>query len=147
MANTYKFDVVQVFTSEINLNSNKDELVRNIEFSLIGYREDQNTFIIEDVDIPTSSGEIIPYNELNKDIFISWVLQFVSEEKINQMKAKIDAKLEEMVNHFAQFKNTEEQSDSIKSTLPPWVSLEIPEGAVILTPREITQAIPVLTNQ
>jgi len=137
MENTYKFDVVQVFTSEID----NDELVRNIEFSLIGYRENQNTFIIEDVDIPNISESLIPYNELNKDIFISWVLQFVSEDKINQMKAKIDFKLEEMVNHFAQFKNID-QADSIKSTLPPWVSLEIPEGAVVLSPRDITQATP-----
>lgn len=137
MENTYKFDVVQVFTSYID----NDELVRNIEFSLIGYRENQNTFIIEDVDIPNISESLIPYNELNKDIFISWVLQFVSEDKINQMKAKIDSKLEEMVNHFAQFKNID-QADSIKSTLPPWVSLEIPEGAVVLSPRDITQATP-----
>lgn len=132
MANTYKFDVVQVFTSDID----NDELVRKIEFSLIGYRDDQNTFIIEDVDIPNISESLIPYNELNKDIFISWVLQFVPEDKINQMKAKIDSKLEEMVNHFAQFKNTE-QADSIKSTLPPWANLEIPEGAVVLSPKEI----------
>lgn len=142
MANTYKFDIVQVFTSEINLNSNKDELVRKIEFSLIGYRDDQNTFIIDDIDIPTSSGDIIPYNQLNKDIFIDWVTKFLGEDRINEMKAKIDAKLEEMVNHFAQFKNIEEQSDSIKATLPPWVSYEIPEGAVVLTPKDITQAIP-----
>lgn len=137
MENTYKFDVVQVFTSDIDNN----ELVRKIEFSLIGYREDHNTFIIEDVDIPNISESLIPYNKLNKDIFISWVLQFVPEDKINQMKAKIDSKLEEMVNHFAQFKNID-KANSIKSTLPPWVSLEIPEGVVVLTPKDITQAIP-----
>jgi hypothetical protein len=136
MANTYKFDIVQVFTSDIELNSNKDELVEKIEFSLIGYRDNQNTFIIEDVDIPTSSGDIIPYNQLDKDIFVSWVINFVGEDRINKMKAKIDAKLEEMVNHFAQFDNID-QEKTIKSTLPPWVSLEIPEGAVVLTPKEI----------
>jgi hypothetical protein len=136
MANTYKFDIVQVFTSDIELNSNKDELVEKIEFSLIGYRDNQNTFIIEDVDIPTSSGDIIPYNQLDKDIFVSWVTNFVGEDRINKMKVKIDAKLEEMVNHFAQFDNID-QEKTIKSTLPPWVSLEIPEGAVVLTPKEI----------
>ncbi len=136
MANTYKFDIVQVFTSDIELNSNKDELVEKIEFSLIGYRDNQNTFIIEDVDIPNSSGDIIPYNQLDKDIFVSWVINFVGEDRINKMKAKIDAKLEEMVNHFAQFDNID-QEKTIKSTLPPWVSLEIPEGAVVLTPKEI----------
>jgi hypothetical protein len=136
MANTYKFDIVQVFTSDIELNSNKDELVEKIEFSLIGYRDNQNTFIIEDVDIPTSSGDIIPYNQLDKDIFVSWVINFVGEDRINKMKAKIDAKLEEMINHFAQFDNID-QEKTIKSTLPPWVSLEIPEGAIVLTPKEI----------
>lgn len=130
MANTYKFDIVQVFSSEIDLNGNKDNLVQNIEFSIIGYRDNQNTFIIDDVDIPTSSGDIIPYNQLDKDIFIGWVISFLGEKRINQLKEKIDVKLEEMVNHFSQFKN-EEEDKSIKATLPPWVSYDIPDGVII----------------
>lgn len=135
MTNTYKFDIVQIFTSDIDLNSNKDELVQKIEFSLIGYREDQNTFIIDTIDIPISSGDIIPYNQLNKDIFISWVTKFLGEEKINQMKLEIDNRLDEMINHFAQFKD-ENASNLIKPSLPPWANTNIPEDVfnLIVTP-------------
>ncbi len=129
MGNIYKFDIVQVFTVDIELNSKKEELVTGLEFSYVGYSGDQNTFIIDSVEIPSSDNNIIPYSELTKDILIEWVTKFISEQKVNEMKSIIDKRLDEMVKHFAQF--DESKIDTIsKASLFPWASLEIPAEAI-----------------
>jgi hypothetical protein len=140
MENTYKFDLVQVFTSDIKLDSTNDKLVKSIEFSIIGYKEDQNTFIIEEVEIPNVSNNLIPYNKLDKDTMLNWVIEFLGDKKIAQIKAELDKELDKMVNHFNQFKDSN-QEDLIKATLPPYVNQEIPKGAISLLPKEITEAI------
>jgi hypothetical protein len=140
MENTYKFDLVQVFTSDIKLDSTNDKLVKSIEFSIIGYKEDQNTFIIEEVEIPNVSSNLIPYNKLDKDTMLNWVIEFLGDKKIAQMKAELDKELDKMVNHFNQFKDSN-QEELIKPTLPPYVNQEIPKGAISLLPKQITEAI------
>lgn len=125
METTYKFDVVQVFTSNVNINGISEDLVDRIEFSLIGYKGDQNTFEIDEVFIPNVSKSIIPYNQLSKDDLISWVKQFISNTKVEEMKLKIDSRLDEMIAHFDQFKTDNFDSLS-KPKLPPWAVIDIP---------------------
>lgn len=130
MTNTYKFDIVQIFTS------GSDKLVRKIEFSLIAYSGNLNTFIIEDIDIPNISSIIIPYNKLDKDIMIGWVIKFLGEEKIKQMKSELDIRLEEMEKHFAQFEDSN-KNDFLNPTLPPYAKQDIPKDAIALIPKDI----------
>ncbi len=125
METTYKFDIVQVFTSNVNINGISEDLVDRIEFSLIGYKGDQNTFEIAEVFIPNVSKSIIPYNQLSKDDLISWVKQFISNIKVEEMKLKINSRLDEMIAHFDQFKTDSFDSLS-KPTLPPWAVIDIP---------------------
>lgn len=131
METTYKFDIVQVFTSNVNIDGIQDQLVDRIEFSLIGYKEDQNTFIIDEVIIPNVSSQLIPYKQLTKDQLLNWVTEFFDQSKIDQMKDEINNKLDEMIAHFAQFNN--ENSNIIsKPSLPPWAITDIPSDAFIV---------------
>lgn len=132
METIYKFDIVQIFTSEIDLGGLTDQLVDKIEFSLIGYKEDQNTFLIDSVFIPKKSDAIIPYDQLSKPELLEWVKQFISDSKVEEMKAKIDSRLDEMIAHFAQFNNDVNYS---KPTLPPWADNKVPEWADIIIPK------------
>ena len=129
METTYKFDIVQVFTSNVNIDGIQDQLVDRIEFSLIGYKEDQNTFIIDEVTIPNVSSQLIPYKQLTKDQLLNWVTEFLDQSKIDQMKSKINTTLDEMIAHFAQF-NNENSNNISKPTLPPWAVIDIPSDAV-----------------
>ena len=86
------------------------------------------------------SRNLIPYNNLDKDTMLNWVIEFLGDKKIAQMKAELDKELDKMVNHFNQFKDSN-QEDLIKATLPPYVNQEIPKGAISLLPKEITEAI------
>lgn len=131
METTYKFDIVQVFTSNVNIDGIQDQLVDRIEFSLIGYKEDQNTFIIDEVIIPNVSSQLIPYNQLTKDQLLNWVTEFLDQSKIDQMKDEINNKLDEMIAHFAQFNNENFVSVS-KPSLPPWAITDIPLDAFIV---------------
>jgi hypothetical protein len=134
MENTYKFDFIQSFTSDIKWGEKSEQLIEKIEFAIIGYSGEYNTFIIDSVEIPYSSNELIPYNELNKEILIKWVIEFLGEKKINNLKLKIDEKLKEIVLHFAQFDDV--SIDNLpKATLPPWASQEVPEWAVKIIPK------------
>ncbi len=128
METTYKFDIVQVFTSNVNIDGIQDQLVDRIEFSLIGYKEDQNTFIIDEVTIPNVSSQLIPYKQLTKDQLVNWVTEFLDQSKIDQMKDEINNKLDEMIAHFAQF-NNENSNNISKPTLPPWAVMDIPSDA------------------
>jgi hypothetical protein len=134
MANTYKFDIVQVFTSDIETDGVSEQLVDKIEFSLIGYKENQNTFIIDEVIIPNVSKSIIPYSKLSKDDLLNWVNEFVDKDKVAEMKAFIDEKLDEMIAHFAEFENNNATNLS-KPTLPPYASSEVSEYAVVIKPK------------
>lgn len=131
METTYKFDIVQVFTSNVNIDGIQDQLVDRIEFSLIGYKEDQNTFIIDEVTIPNVSSQLIPYKQLTKDQLLNWVTEFFDQSKIDQMKDEINNKLDEMIAHFAQF-NNENSNNISKPSLPPWAITDIPLDTFIV---------------
>lgn len=134
MENTYKFDIIQTFTSDIKWGEKREQLIEKIEFAIVGYSGEYNTFIIESVEIPYQSSDLIPYSELNKELLIQWVIQFLGEKKINNLKLKIDEKLKEIILHFAQFDDI--TIDNVpKATLPPWAHQDIPEWAVKSIPK------------
>lgn len=134
MGYNYRFDIVQVFTIPVESVTGTEELVTGIDFSYIGSKEDQNTFIIDNVDIPYDLGVITPYNELPKEQMIKWIEIFIDEDKLKSMQSMINTKLEEMIAHYAQFKRID-NNQVPKPSLFPWASLEKPEGAIEIKPK------------
>lgn len=118
----YKWNVIRNKTQSVQINGQDDKLVIEIEFSVIGYKGNQNTFIMDTIQIPNNSSELIPYLDLNEEILIDWVHSFLGETNINLIKEDIESRLNEMIEFFNQ---RSLQTIPTEYSLVPWADLNV----------------------
>lgn len=109
MAISYKWTVRSIKTqSQI---SEKQNVVKIVDFMLEGIRNEKNNFILGTVELTfdPSSDSFIPYDDLTEETVIEWVKSALGIEKIDQYIETIETRF---------------GSDNEIETALPWISIQ-----------------------